>query len=77
MKLSNFVENQLIKVIEREKKRSDAYFDVATTKFLDLNDEQAAVVEEVTSNWKKTLNFLTEGVTGSGKTEVYHIIDRF
>ena len=73
-----FVENQLIKVIEREKKRSDAYFDVATTKFLDLNDEQAAVVEKVTSQiGKDSKPFLLEGVTGSGKTEVYlHIIDK-
>ena len=44
-----FVDNQLITVLEREKKRSDAYFDVATTDFLDLNAEQAAVVEQVTS----------------------------
>lgn len=73
-----FVENQLIKVIEREKKRSDVYFDVATTKFLDLNDEQAAVVEKVTSQiGKDSKPYLLEGVTGSGKTEVYlHIIDK-
>ena len=73
-----FVDNQLITVLEREKKRSDAYFDVATTDFLDLNAEQAAVVEQVTSQFAQESNpFLLEGVTGSGKTEVYlHIIDK-
>ena len=73
-----FVDNQLITVLEREKKRSDAYFDVATTDFLVLNAEQAAVVEQVTSQIAQESNpFLLEGVTGSGKTEVYlHIIDK-
>ena len=73
-----FVDNQFINVLEREKKRSDAYFDVATTDFLDLNAEQAAVVEQVTSQIAQESNpFLLEGVTGSGKTEVYlHIIDK-
>lgn len=73
-----FVDNQLITVFEREKKRSDAYFDVATTDFLDLNAEQAAVVEQVTSQiGQESKPFLLEGVTGSGKTEVYlHIIDK-
>ena len=68
----------MITVLEREKKRSDAYFDVATTDFLDLNAEQAAVVEQVTSQIAQESNpFLLEGVTGSGKTEVYlHIIDK-
>ncbi|AQP41544.1 primosomal protein N' [Streptococcus gallolyticus] len=73
-----FVDNQLITVLKREKKRSDAYFDVATTDFLDLNAEQAAVVEQVTSQiGQESKPFLLEGVTGSGKTEVYlHIIDK-
>lgn len=44
-----FVENHLLTILEKEKKRSDAYFDVATTDFLELNAEQAAVVEKVTS----------------------------
>ncbi|MDO4964035.1 MAG: primosomal protein N', partial [Streptococcus gallolyticus] len=73
-----FVDNQLITVLKREKKRSDAYFDVVTTDFLDLNAEQAAVVEQVTSQiGQESKPFLLEGVTGSGKTEVYlHIIDK-
>lgn len=73
-----FVDTRLITVLEREKKRSDAYFDVATTDFLDLNAEQAAVVEQVTSQiGQESKPFLLEGVTGSGKTEVYlHIIDK-
>ena len=73
-----FVDKQLITIFEREKKRSDAYFDVATTDFLDLNAEQAAVVEQVTSQiGQESKPFLLEGVTGSGKTEVYlHIIDK-
>lgn len=73
-----FVDNALITVVEKEKKRSDAYFNVATTDFLALNAEQQKVVDTVTNQiGQESKPFLLEGVTGSGKTEVYlHIIDK-
>lgn len=68
----------MITVVEKEKKRSDAYFNVATTDFLALNAEQQKVVDTVTNQiGQESKPFLLEGVTGSGKTEVYlHIIDK-
>lgn len=72
-----FITQKLISVFEREKSRSEAYFNVATTDFITLNDEQKAIVNQVSSQiGEDSVPFLLEGVTGSGKTEVYlHIID--
>lgn len=73
-----FIDNELLIITEREVSRSEDYFEVETTAFLSLNEEQSAVVERVTSQiGQKSKPFLLEGITGSGKTEVYlHIIDR-
>lgn len=73
-----FIDNELLIITEREISRSEDYFEVETTAFLSLNEEQSAVVERVTSQiGQKSKPFLLEGITGSGKTEVYlHIIDR-
>lgn len=73
-----FIDNELLIITEREVSRSEDYFEVETTAFLSLNEEQSAVVERVTSQiGQKSKPLLLEGITGSGKTEVYlHIIDR-
>lgn len=73
-----FIDNKLLIITEREISRSEDYFEVETTAFLSLNEEQSVVVERVTSQiGQKSKPFLLEGITGSGKTEVYlHIIDR-
>ncbi|WP_277290563.1 primosomal protein N' [Streptococcus orisratti] len=73
-----FIDNELLIITEREISRSEDYFEVETTAFLSLNEEQSVVVERVTSQiGQKSKPFLLEGITGSGKTEVYlHIIDR-
>lgn len=73
-----FIDNALLTITEKEVSRSEDYFEVVATDFLDLNAEQAAVVEEVTGQiGQESKPFLLEGITGSGKTEVYlHIIDK-
>ncbi|VDG24515.1 primosomal protein N' [Lactiplantibacillus mudanjiangensis] len=47
--------------------------DIQATKPLTLNDEQQVAVDQITAavNQPATTTFLLEGVTGSGKTEVY------
>lgn len=74
-----FIEAQAITLSERLVNRADSYFEtVKKTDFLTLNDEQQAIVETVSAAiGKDSTPFLLEGVTGSGKTEVYlHIIDK-
>lgn len=74
-----FIEAQAITLSERLVNRADSYFEtVEKTDFLTLNDEQQTIVETVSAAiGKDSTPFLLEGVTGSGKTEVYlHIIDK-
>ena len=62
-----------------EVNRADSYFEkVEKTDFLELNVQQAHAVEEMTCQiGQGSKPFLLEGVTGSGKTEVYlHLIER-
>lgn len=74
-----FIEAQAITLSERLVNRADSYFEtVEKTDFLTLIDEQQTIVETVSAAiGKDSTPFLLEGVTGSGKTEVYlHIIDK-
>lgn len=69
-------------LIERQEvvQRSAAYFEsVESSHFLALNDQQAQAVDAISQaiGQEDTKPFLLEGITGSGKTEVYlHVIDR-
>ena len=74
-----FIEAGALVITEVEVNRADSYFEkVARTDFLELNAQQAHAVEVMTGQiGRGGKPFLLEGVTGSGKTEVYlHLIER-
>ena len=74
-----FIEAGALVITEVEVNRADSYFEkVEKTDFLELNAQQAHAVEEMTCQIGQAGKpFLLEGVTGSGKTEVYlHLIER-
>lgn len=68
-----FQENDLIEVWEKEVSRLQAFFDgVEASPALDLNPEQEIARREILSQiGQEAQTYLLEGVTGSGKTEVY------
>ncbi|MGT2934047.1 primosomal protein N' [Streptococcus catagoni] len=76
--ISYFSEHQLIETYQVQINRSDSYFEkVKSTSFLKLNAEQSRAVEAICSSvGQESKPFLIEGITGSGKTEVYlQVID--
>lgn len=68
-----FIEQGVIEITEREVNRAASYYEgKKQTRALVLNPEQSKAVKTVVSKLgKESKPFLLEGVTGSGKTEVY------
>ncbi|MGT2772580.1 primosomal protein N' [Streptococcus marimammalium] len=74
-----FIDHHLITISEIEINRNQNYFDaISKTDFLQLNKQQKEVVDEIVAHvGKSNKPYLLEGITGSGKTEVYlHVIDQ-
>lgn len=72
--INYFIKENLISIEDREISRSVAYFQKERQQqSLTLNDEQAAAVAAITQKIGQSHSHpvLLEGVTGSGKTEVY------
>ena len=68
-----FVEQGALTILQKEVQRSVAYFEgIESNQALELNPEQKQACEAVVGAiGKKHPPFLLQGITGSGKTEVY------
>ncbi|MET3557432.1 primosomal protein N' (replication factor Y) [Streptococcus rupicaprae] len=68
-----FLEAGLLEAFDKEISRSQAYFEnIKPSQPLTLNAEQAQAVSAITSQMgQESQTFLLQGITGSGKTEVY------
>ena len=68
-----FVEQGALTILQKEVQRSAAYFEgIESNQALELNPEQKQACEEIVGAiGKKHPPFLLQGITGSGKTEVY------
>ena len=68
-----FVEHGAVTIVQKEVQRSAAYFEgIESSQSLELNPEQKEACEAVVGAiGKEYPPFLLQGITGSGKTEVY------
>ena len=68
-----FVERDAVTIVQKEVQRSAAYFEgIESNQALELNQEQKVACEAVVGAiGKQYPPFLLQGITGSGKTEVY------
>ena len=68
-----FVERGAVTIVQKEVQRSAAYFEgIESSQSLELNPEQKEACEAVVGAiGKEHPPFLLQGITGSGKTEVY------
>ena len=68
-----FVEHGAVTIVQKEVQRSAAYFEgIESNQALELNPEQKQACEAVVGAiGKQQPPFLLQGITGSGKTEVY------
>ena len=68
-----FVEQGAVTIVQKEVQRSAAYFEgIESSQSLELNPEQKEACEAVVGAiGKEHPPFLLQGITGSGKTEVY------
>lgn len=67
--LTNLLEKNIIRIIEKEKYRYQANATFDYDEIINLSEEQKAVLEDIIFSRENT--FLLKGVTGSGKTIVY------
>lgn len=74
-----FIKEAVLNISQVEVNRTQSYFEnIIQSDFLDLNPEQQTAVEQITAAIGfSNKPYLLEGITGSGKTEVYlHVIDQ-
>lgn len=74
-----FIKEAVLNISQVEVNRTQSYFEnIIQSDFLDLNQEQQTAVEQITAAiGSSNKPYLLEGITGSGKTEVYlHVIDQ-
>ena len=74
-----FIKEAVLNILQVEVNRTQSYFEnIIQSDFLDLNPEQQTAVEQITAAiGSSNKPYLLEGITGSGKTEVYlHVIDQ-
>lgn len=74
-----FIKEAVLNISRVEVNRTQSYFEnIIQSDFLDLNPEQQTAVKQITAAiGSSNKPYLLEGITGSGKTEVYlHVIDQ-
>ncbi len=69
--LATLIKKGIIKVYEKQVMRTFEHFYELHDKQVILNDEQAKAYQTVSQSLQKNDTFLLEGITGSGKTEIF------